>query len=169
LQIVRWKLCATTLIGHQPSWQKSAAVTVPTKGSLWDRGILPQDSLKLLGEERGGYLEADTYRVMDWAPLRSRIKTQACANSNCVAIAPTATNSNIIGVSACIEPTYQNLYVKSEPVRRIYRNQRIPVPRSESTRAVDEVMIADLKYFDGSLAKIEPHPARPARDLRNRV
>jgi ribonucleoside-diphosphate reductase alpha chain len=95
------------------------------KGSLWDRGILPQDSLKLLGEERGGYLEADFSESMDWTPLRARIKQFGMRNSNCVAIAPTATISNIIGVSACIEPTYQNLYVKSNSVRRIYRDQRI--------------------------------------------
>jgi ribonucleoside-diphosphate reductase alpha chain len=83
------------------------------KGSLWDRGILPQDSLKLLAEERGGYLEADFSETMDWTVVRDRIKQFGMRNSNCVAIAPTATISNIIGVSACIEPTYQNLYVKS--------------------------------------------------------
>ena len=83
------------------------------RGSLWDRGILPQDSLKLLAEERGGYLEVDTTETLDWSKLRDRIKTHGMRNSNCVAIAPTATISNIIGVSACIEPTYQNLYVKS--------------------------------------------------------
>jgi ribonucleoside-diphosphate reductase alpha chain len=82
-------------------------------GSLWDRGILPQDSLKLLAEERGGYLEADTSASLDWTSLRQRIRDYGMRNSNCVAIAPTATISNIIGVSACIEPTYQNLYVKS--------------------------------------------------------
>ena len=83
------------------------------EGSLWSRGILPQDSLKLLAEERGGYLEADLSATLDWAPLRARIQQYGMRNSNCVAIAPTATISNIIGVSACIEPTYQNLYVKS--------------------------------------------------------
>ena len=83
------------------------------RGSLWDRGILPQDSLKLLAEERGGYLEADMSESLDWTELRGRIKEFGMRNSNCVAIAPTATISNIIGVSACIEPTYQNLYVKS--------------------------------------------------------
>eukprot|EP01032_Pedospumella_encystans_P002637 gene2637-3105_t len=83
------------------------------KGSLWDRGILPQDSIALLAEERGGYLEQDRSAAMDWTPVRDRIKKFGMRNSNCVAIAPTATISNIIGVSACIEPTFQNLYVKS--------------------------------------------------------
>ncbi|HLX00624.1 MAG TPA: ribonucleoside-diphosphate reductase subunit alpha, partial [Trinickia sp.] len=81
-------------------------------GSLWDRGILPQDSLKLLAEARGGYVEVDSSESMDWPALRSRIASYGMRNSNCVAIAPTATISNIIGVSACIEPTFQNLYVK---------------------------------------------------------
>jgi hypothetical protein len=83
------------------------------KGSLWDRGILPKDSLKLLAEERGGYLDCDTSETMDWAALRARIQQFGMRNSNCVAIAPTATISNIVGVSASIEPTYQNLFVKS--------------------------------------------------------
>src|SRR5690606_3418430 len=83
------------------------------KGSLWDQGILPHDSIQLLREQRGGWLEVDESSSMDWDSLRERIRQQGMRNSNCVAIAPTATISNIIGVSACIEPTYQNLYVKS--------------------------------------------------------
>ncbi len=79
------------------------------KGSLWDKGIMPLDSLKLLEEERGGYVEVDTSSRMDWDALRARIKKHGMRNSNCVAIAPTATISNIIGVDASIEPT-------SEPV-----------------------------------------------------
>ena len=83
-------------------------------GSLWDRGILPQDTLDLLAAERGGYVEVDTLGdASTGTALRDRIKQHGMRNSNCVAIAPTATISNIIGVSACIEPTYQNLYVKS--------------------------------------------------------
>ncbi|MDP3457093.1 ribonucleoside-diphosphate reductase subunit alpha, partial [Methyloversatilis sp.] len=79
------------------------------KGSLWDRGILPHDSLDILAEERGGYLEVDRSVTMDWSALRSRIADYGMRNSNCLAIAPTATISNIIGVDASIEPTYQNL------------------------------------------------------------
>src|SRR5471030_2862270 len=81
-------------------------------GSLWDQGILPNDSLKRLLDERGGYVEVDMSESMDWKSLRKRIKEYGMRNSNCVAIAPTATISNIIGVSASIEPNYQNLFVK---------------------------------------------------------
>jgi len=132
------------------------------KGSLWDRGILPQDSLKLLGEERGGYLEADFTENMDWAPLRARIKEFGMRNSNCVAIAPTATISNIIGVSACIEPTYQNLYVKSNLSGEFTEINEYLVRDLKERGLWDEVMISDLKYFDGSLAKIDRIP----QDLR---
>ena len=83
------------------------------EGSLWSRGILPQDTLKMLRDERGGHVEVDESSSLDWDTLRARIKQHGMRNSNCVAIAPTATISNIIGVSACIEPTFQNLYVKS--------------------------------------------------------
>ena len=82
-------------------------------GSLWDRGILPQDTLALLAERRGGYVEVDMSSTMDWDALRRRIQQYGMRNSNCVAIAPTATISNIIGVDASIEPTFQNLFVKS--------------------------------------------------------
>jgi ribonucleoside-diphosphate reductase alpha chain len=82
------------------------------EGSLWSRGILPQDTLKMLRDERGGHVEVDESSTLDWDTLRARIKQHGMRNSNCIAIAPTATISNIIGVSACIEPTFQNLYVK---------------------------------------------------------
>ncbi len=131
-------------------------------GSLWDRGILPQDSLKLLGEERGGYLESDFSVSMDWDALRSRIKQHGMRNSNCVAIAPTATISNIIGVSACIEPTYQNLYVKSNLSGEFTEINEYLVRDLKARGLWDEVMISDLKYFDGSLAKIDRIP----QDLR---
>jgi ribonucleoside-diphosphate reductase alpha chain len=133
------------------------------RGSLWDRGILPQDSLKLLAQERGGYLEVDTSETMDWNALRARLKEHGMRNSNCVAIAPTATISNIIDVAACIEPTYQNLYVKSNLSGEFTEINGYLV-RDLKTRGLwDEVMIADLKYFDGSLAKIDRIP----QDLRD--
>ena len=134
------------------------------KGSLWDRGILPQDSLKLLAEERGAqYLEADYSETFDWTPLRARIKEFGMRNSNCVAIAPTATISNIIGVSACIEPTYQNLYVKSNLSGEFTEINEYLVRDLKARGLWDEVMISDLKYFDGSLAKIDRIP----QDLRD--
>jgi ribonucleoside-diphosphate reductase alpha chain len=132
------------------------------KGSLWDRGILPQDSLKLLAQERGGYLEVDFSEVLDWNALRQQIATHGMRNSNCVAIAPTATISNIIGVSACIEPTYQNLYVKSNLSGEFIVANDYLVRELKARGLWDEVMVADLKYFDGSLAKIDRVPA----DLR---
>jgi ribonucleoside-diphosphate reductase alpha chain len=132
------------------------------KGSLWDRGILPQDSLKMLAEERGGYLEADMSENLDWTELRGRIKQFGMRNSNCVAIAPTATISNIIGVSACIEPTYQNLYVKSNLSGEFTEINEYLVRDLKARGLWDEVMISDLKYFDGSLAKIDRIP----QDLR---
>ena len=132
------------------------------KGSLWDRGILPQDSLKMLAEERGGYLEADFSETMDWTVVRERIKQHGMRNSNCVAIAPTATISNIIGVSACIEPTYQNLYVKSNLSGEFTEINEHLVRDLKLRGLWDEVMIADLKYFDGSLARIDRIP----EDLR---
>lgn len=132
-------------------------------GSLWDRGILPQDSLKLLAQERGAYLETDTSETLDWTALRSRIAAWGMRNSNCVAIAPTATISNIIGVSACIEPTYQNLYVKSNLSGEFTEINAYLVRDLKARGLWDEVMISDLKYFDGSLAKIDRIP----RDLRD--
>jgi ribonucleoside-diphosphate reductase alpha chain len=132
------------------------------RGSLWDRGILPQDTLKLLSDARGGYVEVDTSETMDWATLRSRIATYGMRNSNCVAIAPTATISNIIGVSACIEPTFQNLYVKSNLSGEFTVVNDYLVRDLKARGLWDEVMVADLKYFDGTLSRIDRVPA----DLR---
>jgi ribonucleoside-diphosphate reductase alpha chain len=128
-------------------------------GSLWDRGVLPQDSLKLLAEERGGYVEVDMGSTMDWDALRGRIKQHGMRNSNCVAIAPTATISNIIGVDACIEPTFQNLFVKSNLSGEFTVVNEHLVRDLKRLGLWDEVMVSDLKYFDGSLAKIDRVPA----------
>ncbi|MBX6319777.1 ribonucleoside-diphosphate reductase subunit alpha [Pigmentiphaga sp.] len=128
------------------------------EGSLWDRGILPQDTIKMLREERGGYVDVDESSSLDWNALRERIKLHGMRNSNCVAIAPTATISNIIGVSACIEPTYQNLYVKSNLSGEFTIVNDYLVRDLKKLGLWDEVMIADLKYFDGSLAKIDRVP-----------
>ena len=133
------------------------------KGSLWERGILPQDTLNMLREERGGYVDIDESATMDWEALRSRIRIHGMRNSNCVAIAPTATISNIIGVSASIEPEYQNIYVKSNLSGEFTVVNEHLVAELKKRNLWDEVMVADLKYFDGSLAKIDRVPA----DLRN--
>ena len=133
-------------------------------GSLWDRGILPKDSLELLAEQRGGgaagvsgspYLDVDMSESMDWEALRARVREHGMRNSNCVAIAPTATISNIIGVSACIEPTYQNLYVKSNLSGEFTVVNDYLVRDLKRLGLWDEVMLSDLKFFDGSLARID--------------
>ena len=128
------------------------------KGSLWDRGILPHDTLEILRKERGGFVEADLSTTLDWDALRQRIKNHGMRNSNCLAIAPTATISNIIGVSASIEPTYQNLYVKSNLSGEFTITNRSLVDDLKKLNLWDEVMIADLKYFDGAISKIDRIP-----------
>ena len=129
------------------------------KGSLWDRGIFPHESLKLLAEERGGFVETDMSSTMDWEALRARIHQVGMRNSNCIAIAPTATIANITGLSQCIEPTYQNLYVKSNLSGEFTITNEFLVNDLKRLNLWDEVMISDLKYFDGSLAKIDRMPA----------
>jgi ribonucleoside-diphosphate reductase alpha chain len=129
------------------------------EGSLWSRGILPQDTLKMLRDERGGHVEVDESSTLDWDTLRARIKEHGMRNSNCIAIAPTATISNIIGVSACIEPTFQNLYVKSNLSGEFTVVNDYLVRDLKKLGLWDEVMVADLKYFDGSLSRIDRVPS----------
>jgi len=133
------------------------------RGSLWDRGILPQDTLALLREERGGYVEIDLSESMDWKALRERIAHHGMRGSNCVAIAPTATIANIIGVSASIEPTFQNLFVKSNLSGEFTVVNEYLVDDLKKLGLWDEVMVADLKYFDGNLARIDRVPAELRR------
>ena len=129
------------------------------KGSLWDQGILPLDTLDLLASERGGNVEVDRSKTLDWNALRNRIQKVGMRNSNCVAIAPTATISNIVGVSASIEPEYQNLYVKSNLSGEFTIVNEQLVNDLKARGLWDTVMVSDLKYFDGSLAPIERVPA----------
>jgi ribonucleoside-diphosphate reductase alpha chain len=133
------------------------------KGSLWDRGILPFDTLKLLADERSGYVECDMSTTLDWEGLKKRVQQVGMRNSNCLAIAPTATIANITGLSQCIEPTYQNLYVKSNLSGEFTVVNEFLVRDLKKLNLWDEVMIADLKYFDGSLAKIDRIP----QEIRN--
>ncbi|HZD21438.1 MAG TPA: ribonucleoside-diphosphate reductase subunit alpha [Burkholderiales bacterium] len=128
-------------------------------GSLWDRGVLPQDTLDLLAAERGGYVELERSASLDWEALRARITHYGMRNSNCLAIAPTATIANIVGVSASIEPTYQNLFVKSNLSGEFTVANDYLVADLKQAGLWDEVMIADLKYFDGNLARIDRVPA----------
>lgn len=128
-------------------------------GSLWDKGVLPLDTLKLLAEARGGHVDVDMSSTLDWEQLRARVRTHGMRNSNCVAIAPTATISNIIGVDACIEPTFQNLYVKSNLSGEFTVVNQYLVRDLKARGLWDEVMVADLKYFDGSVQPIDRIPA----------
>ncbi len=128
------------------------------RGSLWDRGILPHDTLRLLAEQRGGHVEVDSSSSLDWEALRERVRSHGMRNSNCVAIAPTATISNIIGVDACIEPTFQNLYVKSNLSGEFTVVNQYLVRDLKERGLWDEVMVADLKYFDGSVQPIDRVP-----------
>jgi ribonucleoside-diphosphate reductase alpha chain len=128
------------------------------RGSLWDRGILPQDSLDLLSEQRGGHLEVDRSSTLDWAPLRARIAEHGMRNSNCVAIAPTATISNIIGVDASIEPSFGNLSVKSNLSGEFTVINEYLVRDLKRLGLWDDVMVMDLKHFDGSLRPIDRVP-----------
>jgi len=128
------------------------------KGSLWDRGVLPQDSLDLLAKARGQFLEVDRSSRLDWAPVREHIARWGMRNSNCLAIAPTATISNIVGVSQSIEPTFQNLFVKSNLSGDFTVINTYLVEDLKQCGLWDEVMVHDLKYFDGSVSPIERVP-----------
>ena len=129
------------------------------EGSLWSQGILPIDSIKLLKESRGDeYLEMDESSTMDWDGLRDTIKAQGIRNSNVMAIAPTATIANITGVTQSIEPTYQNLFVKSN-LSGEFTVTNIPMVKALKEMGLwDSVMINDLKYYDGSVAGISRIP-----------
>ncbi len=129
------------------------------EGSLWSQGILPIDSMKKLKESRGDYLQVDESQTLDWDHLRQKVTTQGMRNSNCMAIAPTATISNICGVSQSIEPTYQNLFVKSNLSGEFTVVNAYLVHDLKKQDLWDEVMVNDLKYYDGSLQPIDRIPA----------
>jgi ribonucleoside-diphosphate reductase alpha chain len=128
------------------------------KGSLWDQGILPLDTLNLLEKARGGYVEVDRSSTMDLDALRKKIAKDGMRNSNCVAIAPTATISNIIGVDACIEPCFGNLSVKSNLSGEFTIINSYLVRDLKRLGLWDDVMVMDLKHFDGSLRPIDRVP-----------
>ncbi len=127
-------------------------------GSLWSKGILPIDSLDLLAEARGEYLRVDTAMTLDWDTLRARVIDVGMRNSNVMAIAPTATISNIVGVAQSIEPAFRNLYVKANMSGDFTVVNPYLVHDLKARGLWDEVMISDLKYFDGSLGPINRVP-----------
>jgi ribonucleoside-diphosphate reductase alpha chain len=131
------------------------------KGSLWDKGVLPIDSIRLLGESRGkGYLRQDVSQCgrYDWNALRTRVQTVGMRNSNCMAIAPTATIANITGVSQSIEPQFSNLYVKSNLSGEFTVINEYLANDLKALGLWDEVMAHDLKYYYGSVQKIDRVP-----------
>ena len=133
-------------------------------GSLWSQGIMPIDSIKLLADSRGEYLEQDTSSRLDWDSLRKLVQKHGMRNSNTMAIAPTATISNICGVSQSIEPTYQNLFVKSNMSGEFTVVNPYMVKDLKALGLWDQAMVYDLKYYDGSLRKIDRIPA----EIKNR-
>jgi ribonucleoside-diphosphate reductase alpha chain len=128
------------------------------RGSLWDQGILPLDSLELLAKERGGYVDVDRSATLDWDGLRARIAQHGMRNSNCVAIAPTATISNIIGVDASIEPCFGNLSVKSNLSGEFTVVNEYLVRDLKRLGLWDSVMLMDLKHYKGSLRAVDRVP-----------
>lgn len=127
-------------------------------GSLWSKGILPFDSIELLHKARGELLQQDRSKTLDWDSLRTKVMTDGMRNSNCLAIAPTATISNICGVSQSIEPTYQNLFVKSNMSGEFTVINPYLVNDLKKLGLWDSVMVNDLKYFDGSVGPIARIP-----------
>lgn len=129
------------------------------EGSLWSQGILPIDSIELMEKNRPGYIKQDKSQRLDWNKLRERVKKVGMRNSNTMAIAPTATISNICGVSQSIEPTYQNLFVKSNLSGEFTVINPYLVRDLKAQGLWDEVMVNDLKYYNGSVAEITRIPA----------
>lgn len=127
-------------------------------GSLWSKGVLPIDSIRFVQEARGVYLEQDVSTTLDWSSLRERVQKVGMRNSNVMAIAPTATISNICGVSQSIEPTYQNIFVKSNLSGEFTVVNPYLVADLKKINLWDDVMVNDLKYFDGSVQKIDRIP-----------
>ena len=134
--------------GRYPSFQ----------GSKWDRGLMPLDTLNLLEQERGMPVLVDRKSRLDWDGLRGKIRHQGMRNSNCLAIAPTATISNIMGCTPCIEPSYKHIHTKSNLSGEFVRTNDYLVKELMKLGMWDEEMLSDLKYFDGSIQGIERIP-----------
>ena len=128
------------------------------EGSKWDRGLMPLDTLDLLEQERGRPVLVDRKSRMDWNGLREKIRHQGMRNSNCLAIAPTATISNIMGCTPCIEPSYKHIHTKSNLSGEFVRTNDFLVKELMQLGLWDEEMLSDLKYFDGSVQGIERMP-----------
>jgi ribonucleoside-diphosphate reductase alpha chain len=128
------------------------------KGSKWDRGLLPLDTLELLEQERGVPVLTDRKQRLPWDELRLTIKKNGMRNSNCLAIAPTATISNILGCTPCIEPSYKHIHTKSNLSGEFVRTNDILIRDLQGLGLWDDEMLAELKYFDGSVQLIDRVP-----------
>ncbi len=127
-------------------------------GSKWDRGLLPIDTIDLLEEQRGQALDIDRSTTLDWQKVRDAVREHGMRNSNCMAIAPTATISTIIGVSQSIEPSYKHLYVKSNLSGEFTQINTVMVTELKERNLWDSSMLEAIKYYDGSLAEIDRIP-----------
>lgn len=132
------------------------------KGSKWDRGLLPLDTLNLLERERGVNIDVNRNMSLDWTPVREHIKAHGMRNSNTMAIAPTATISNISGCSPCIEPVYKNMYVKANMSGEFTVVNEYLVADLKKLGLWNKDMLDMIKYYDGSIQRIEaiPHYVR---------
>ncbi len=128
------------------------------EGSLWSQGILPIDSIDLLEEGRGNYIQMDKSTTLDWSSLRKQVMKTGMRNSNTMAIAPTATISNICGVSQSIEPTYQNIYVKSNLSGEFTVVNAFLAEELKELGLWDDVMVNDIKYYEGSVQNVDRIP-----------
>jgi ribonucleoside-diphosphate reductase alpha chain len=133
------------------------------KGSKWDRGLLPLDTLNLLEQERGLPVLVDRKSRLDWEGLRHKIGSQGMRNSNCLAIAPTATISNIMGCTPCVEPSYKHIHTKSNLSGEFVRTNDFLVKELMQLGLWDDEMLSDLKYFDGSIQAIDRVPTELKR------
>ncbi len=151
-------------IGASIELAKERGAYTSYPGSKWSRGLLPIDTVELLEKERGGFLVQDRRCRLDWNPVREALKKHGIRNSNVMAIAPTATIANIVGVSSSIDPTYKNIFVKSNLSGEFTVANEYLVDDLKKHRLWDKEMIDDLKYFDGSVQEI----ARIPQDLKRK-
>jgi len=145
-------------IGASINMAKEMGSYATYRGSKWDRGLLPYDTLKLLEYERGGYLDVDRSSRMDWSPIREELKKCGIRNSLVMAIAPTATIGNIVGVTASIEPIYKNIFVKSNLSGEFTVINEYLIKDLKKLKLWDKEMLDDIKYFDGSIQEINRIP-----------
>ncbi len=156
------------LLGLDRAGRGTRHATPATRVRCGTEGILPLDSLNLLEQARGGYVEVDRSTRLDWEALRAKIAQDGMRNSNCVAIAPTATISNIVGVDASIEPSLRQPVGQVQPVGRVHHHQRSTWCATSSSWACGtSVMVMDLKHFDGSLRAHRPRAAGPQGPVRH--